>query len=75
VSHKTGFCNSALKFLDKVAKKKQLNALPKIDWTAASKAARKYVRPLINGKMVNFKLDSGSDWTIIAIEDWFTLTG
>lgn len=67
--HKKGFCSSAKKFLEQAAKKKQPSS-PKVDWMAATKSARKYVRPIINGKSVSLKLDSGSDWTIIAIEDW-----
>lgn len=69
VGHKKGFCSSAKAFLERAAKKSK-STPSKVDWTAATKNARKYVHPIINGKQVSLKLDSGSDWTIIAEEDW-----
>lgn len=61
--HKKGFCESAKKFNELMAKKHPDSEFwrHKIDWASATKSARKYVRLFINGKQVSLKLDSGSD--------------
>lgn len=70
IGHKKGHCSVAKYMALGREKKRNSSRRQSLEVSANVVTTRKFVEPSIEGKKIRLLLDSGSDWTIISMENW-----